>query len=231
MGFSSVGSKSRPPRRSSVLVRLEVAHPHDHRVRVVGRRELRDPARQRVDEELGRIGLVSGQLGDPRASPVSVTRSGWTSAIGCTAIKLLMMNSMRASPTPAAGKPPPAEGRGGAGDVEHEPRARGGDARSRRPRPRSYGRIPAVHVAFLTLGAGHRDHLRPSSSTCRSVAGADHGRHAELAADDRGVAGRTAMVGDDPGCALHDRHPVGVGHLGDEDRAVDGTGRSPRRRG
>ena len=48
-------------------------------------------------------------------------------------------------------------------------------------------------------------------------AGADDG-HAELAADDGGVARGAAVVRDDAGRLLHDRDPVRVGHLGDQDR-------------
>jgi hypothetical protein len=53
------------------------------------------------------------------------------------------------------------------------------------------------------------------------VAGADDGRQSQFAADDGGMRGASAMIGDDGRRALHDRHPVGVGGRGHEDRAVD----------
>ena len=52
------------------------------------------------------------------------------------------------------------------------------------------------------------------------LAGADDAGDAELAGDDRGVAGHAAGVGDDRRRAAHQRHPVGRGHVGDEDLAV-----------
>jgi hypothetical protein len=55
----------------------------------------------------------------------------------------------------------------------------------------------------------------------RRIAGAHDRRHAELAADDGGVAGAPAVVGHDGGGTLHDRHPVRVGDRGDEHRPVD----------
>src|SRR5690606_23948370 len=48
------------------------------------------------------------------------------------------------------------------------------------------------------------------------LAAAHHGRDAQLAGDDGGVAGATAAVGDDGRGTLHDRLPVGVGHVGDQ---------------
>ncbi len=50
--------------------------------------------------------------------------------------------------------------------------------------------------------------------------GADDGRQAQLAADDGGVAGPAAAIGDDGRRLLHRRFPVGIGLVGDEDLAV-----------
>ncbi len=63
----------------------------------------------------------------------------------------------------------------------------------------------------------------------RRPAGADDGGDTEFAADDRGVRGAAAVVGDDGGSPLHDRLPVRVGDAGDEHPAgreaveVDGS--------
>jgi hypothetical protein len=51
--------------------------------------------------------------------------------------------------------------------------------------------------------------------------GSDDRRDAELATHDRGMTRGAAVVGHDAGGTRHDRHPVGVGHLGHQDRAVD----------
>ena len=77
-----------------------------------------------------------------------------------------------------------------------------------------------VDEPFVAFGAGDRDVLLVVQHV-RRVAGADDRRQAELAADDRGVRGAAAVVGDDRRRPLHDRHPVGIGRRGDEDRAVD----------
>ena len=58
---------------------------------------------QRADEELARRGEVAGECADAGASLAAVIFSGCTSAIGCTPICSLMMNSIRARPTPAFG--------------------------------------------------------------------------------------------------------------------------------
>ena len=50
--------------------------------------------------------------------------------------------------------------------------------------------------------------------------GADDGRQAQLAADDGRVAGPAAAIGDDGRRLLHDRLPVGIGLVGDQDFAV-----------
>ncbi len=56
----------------------------------------------------------------------------------------------------------------------------------------------------------------PSLQHVGRVAAADHRRNAQLARDDRRVAGAPAAVGDDRRGALHHRLPVRVGHVGDQ---------------
>jgi hypothetical protein len=75
-------------------------------------------------------------------------------------------------------------------------------------------------MTFLAVGAGDR-HFLLVMQDMGGVAGADDGRQAQFAADDGGMGGAPAMVGDDGRGALHDRHPVGVGGRGHKDRAVD----------
>src|SRR5262249_13710821 len=72
-----------------------------------------------------------------------------------------------------------------------------------------------VDVAGVALGARH-GHLLALADLVGGVAAADHSRDAELAGDDGGVAGAAAAVGDDGRGALHDRLPVGAGHVGDQ---------------
>ena len=72
--------------------------------------------------------------------------------------------------------------------------------------------------AGLAVGAGH-GHVVAVGERVGGVAGADDGGNPQFAGDDRRVAGAPAAVGDDGGGALHDRFPVRVGHVGDEDVA------------
>ena len=75
-----------------------------------------------------------------------------------------------------------------------------------------------VDDAGLALGAGD-GHPSAVGEDSRGVAGADDGGNAQFAGDDRRVAGASAAVGHDRGGALHDRFPVRVGHVRDQDVA------------
>ena len=86
-----------------------------------------------------------------------------------------------------------------------------------------------IDESRVALGAGHGDHLAVREHV-GAVLGADDGRHAQFAADDGGVAGAAAAVGDDGGGLFHDRLPVGVGLVGDEHLALAGTRASEFRR-
>ena len=136
---------------------------------------------------------------------------------------------MRASPTPSAGSRHQRNAAAGLarfsiiagagpGTVPRStsrPRSRQGPRRRRSPR-RPRRRTPSPSC--------------PSCRTCVRGPGSDDRRQAELAADDGRVARASAVIGDDAGGPLHDRHPVGVGNLGHQhcaiDEAVDIRGRS-----
>ncbi len=77
------------------------------------------------------------------------------------------------------------------------------------------GQRALVHMARVALGAGDR-HGGAIGQHARRIAAAHDGRNAELARDDRGVAGAPAAVGDDGRRALHHRLPIRVGHVGDQ---------------
>ena len=72
-----------------------------------------------------------------------------------------------------------------------------------------------VHMAGVALGARHGD-VSAVRQGARRIAASDHGRDAEFARDDRSVARASAAIGDDRSGPLHDRLPVGVGHVGDQ---------------
>ena len=75
-----------------------------------------------------------------------------------------------------------------------------------------------VDHAGLAVGAGH-GHLEPVGEGIGGVPGADDGGNPQFPGDDGRVAGASAAVGHDGGGALHDRFPVRVGHVGDQDVA------------
>ena len=77
-----------------------------------------------------------------------------------------------------------------------------------------------VDEALIAFRAGDGDLLLVVQHS-RGVAGADHRRQAELAADDGRVRGAPAVIRNDRRRALHDRHPVGIGGLRHQHGAVD----------
>ena len=138
--------------------------------------------------------------------------------MGWTRTKLLTMNSSRARPTPFAGSRHQRKAAPGAGNVDHH---RG--ARLRNTGEvyflRLEGKDALVHHALLALGARQRQRVAVVQEL-GAAPGAHDRRHAELAAHNRRVARGAAVIGNDACGALHDRHPVGIGHLGDENRPV-----------
>ena len=127
------------------------------------------------------------------------------------------MNSIRASPTPSAGSCHQRSAASGFAEVQQHVRARLRHGGEIEVLDRVLGDA-VVDRTDVALGAGHRDAL-PVAQHARRVAGADDRGQPELAAHDRGVRRAAAVVGHDRGGAFHDRHPVGVRDLGDEDRA------------
>ena len=76
-----------------------------------------------------------------------------------------------------------------------------------------------VDVAGIALGAGDRD-VFPWLEPLGRVPAADHGGNAQLACDDRGVAGAPAAICDDGRGQLHDGLPVGIRHVGHQHIAL-----------
>src|SRR5690606_24860027 len=75
-----------------------------------------------------------------------------------------------------------------------------------------------IDAAFVSLGAGH-SHFAAVLQDVRRVSATHDCGNAQLTRNDGRVAGTAAAVGDDGGSQLHDRLPVGVGHVGDENVA------------
>ncbi len=121
-------------------------------------------------------------------------------------------------PHPVGRHAPPAEGGGRVGEVEHHLGARGRHVRQVEGLGLDLGDA-LIDRAGIALGAGDGDVLLVVQHV-GGVAGANNCRQAQLAADDGGMRGAAAMIGDDRRRPLHDRHPVGVGVAGDQDGAV-----------
>ena len=124
-----------------------------------------DALGQGADEELARRGdSRAAQRVDARAVRRRRLRSGCTSAIGWTPICSLMMNSMRARPTPAFGIIAVRNARSGLPrltmivGLRQRQRARIGT------RVTSNGSVAVIDRADLAAGAGDGDALRRSSS-------------------------------------------------------------------
>ena len=77
------------------------------------------------------------------------------------------------------------------------------------------GEFAVIDKAGVALRAGNRDDLA-FLERFGAMLGPNDGWNAELTADDGGMAGAPAAVGDDGAGALHHRLPVGVGHVGDQ---------------
>ena len=131
---------------------------------------------------------------------------------------LLTTNSMRASPTPSAGK-------------RHQRNAAAGLARLSITWVRVSGMADEIEVFGLIIGdalvnepSGRPPRRKPSPllivEDLRRIAGTDDGRQTKFAADDGRVRRASAVIGDDCGGPLHDRHPIRVRGLRDQDCAV-----------
>ena len=194
-----------------VLVRLEIGQPHDDRLGRESRRDLRHALAQAIDEEADRIAVA----GDVRSNALLQRR--------LLALELQQRPRMDADHA-----------------VDDEFEARQADAMVRQRREGEGAvRVADVHhdahrgrrhlaefdlllleieqalvdEAGVALGAGH-GHVLAVADLLHGVAAAHDRRHAELAGDDRGMAGAAAPIGDDRGGALHDRLPVRIGHVG-----------------
>src|SRR5690606_36305591 len=77
---------------------------------------------------------------------------------------------------------------------------------------------PGIDHARVAFGAGNC-HFLAIAQLAGGVAATDDRGNAQLAGDDRSVAGTAATVGDDGTGALHYRLPIGIGHVGHQDVA------------
>src|SRR5690606_169144 len=196
-----------------VLVGLEVAQAHDHRVRRDRGGDGRDAFGKTVDVEIHRVAVAGDALVD-----LLLRRR----------VLLVVLQQGLGVHADVAGDDhlQPRQAYTGVGQHrEVERTLRVGNVHHHLERCRRHvlqvggvaleGQGAVVDETGVAFGAADGDHLAVLDRIQR-VAGADHGRYAQLARDDRGMAGATTTVGDDGGRALHHRLPVRVGHVGDE---------------
>ena len=119
----------------------------------------------------------------------------------------LMMNSMRASPTPSFGSMAVRNARSGLPRLTMISVCGRGQFAQRRARVDLERQRALIDVPDIALGAGDGHH-GAGLQRLLGVVRADHGRNAELAGDDGGMTGSSAALGDDRGGDLHHRLPV-----------------------
>jgi hypothetical protein len=198
----------------AVLVRLEVGHAHDHGLRVEGRGDGGHALDQLLDEEL----LGRRVATRPAVDLVTQARrhlADVEDGLGVDADHVVDDELQARQADAGVGDLRELEGELRVAHVHHDLHRNlgqvahvGGDDLELQ--------LAAIDVTGVALGTRHRDRLALVQHV-GGVAAADDRRDAELARDDRGVAGAAAAVGDDRARTLHHRLPVGVGHVGDED--------------
>ncbi len=209
-----------------VFVGLEVAEAEDDVLGVKGGGDHRDALGELVDEVLGFVGVSGGEAVDllfgGAVGQIGVMDEGE----GMDADGVADDEFLAGEADAVIGDGGEGEGFLGIGDIHHDLGA--GTA--------GLGEVGVAHLelqftvvdgADIAAGAADGDELAVPEDI-GAVFGADDGWDAEFAADDGGVAGPTAAIGDDGGGLLHDRFPVGIGLVGDEDftglKAGDGLG-------
>ena len=137
--------------------------------------------------------------------------------MGWILMMLLMINSMRARPTPSQGSCHQRNAAAGLPMfIMMRVRVSGMSSRFSSGFERQHA---VIDITLIPLGTGDGD-LLPVAEHIRALAGPDDGGNAQLAADNRGMRGTSTIIRDDACRPAHDRHPIRVGHLGHQNRAI-----------
>ncbi len=201
-----------------VLVRLEVGEAYEHGPRVKRGSHLGDPGRQAIDEVVGgsvEVGAERGDLG-PDAWVADLVRLEQRHGVHPDPVRHEELDAHQAHAR--TGQLRQMEGHIGVRDVEHQGHGRLGQLREIDLVALEVEEA-VIDAAFVAFGARDRDRLAVCEHSGR-VARSDYAGNSALARDDRCVAGASAALGDDRRCALEDRLPVRVGHLGDQHVAL-----------
>ena len=70
----------------------------------------------------------------------------------------------------------------------------------------------AVNITGIAFGTGNRDFLTVTQMF-RSITAAYHRRNTQFTRDNSRVTSTSTSVGDNGRCFLHDRFPIGIGHI------------------
>ena len=203
----------------STFIALEVAEADDHAVWKLHCGDPRKSARKSVDEIFSGAVETADRLPDNNPFP-------W---IG-HAVRFQQGHRMDLHPVgddefhpgksyPVSGEFPPAIGRARIGKIQHHLCFALRQGRQVDPLLADFG-WASVHKAAIAAGAIDGDN-RSITKFRGSIAAADNRRDTKLAADDRRMRCPSAMIGNDCGCAFHDRPPVRIGDAGDKHRTID----------
>ena len=197
----------------AVLVALEVAQANDHRLRPEGGSDRRDAFDQFVDIERTRRRVAARHALD-RLLQVAVDVRVVEDRLRVHADVVVDDEFEPCQTDAAVGHLCEVERELRVADVHHDLHRAVGQRAALHVGDLGFQQA-VVDVAGVALRAGHGDQ-RAFFQRLGRIAAADDCRNAQLARNDRRVAGAPAPVGDDRRGALHHRLPVRVGHVGDE---------------
>src|SRR6056297_368564 len=204
--------------QAPVFVGLEVRHAHDHRSRILGCSDLGDGTGEVVDKIVGGLRKVVVEIGylpgDLRVRDLVRMHQGH----GVDADLAGDNEFDPGQADPGDRELPPLQGAVRQGCIDHQ---RGAGRRQVRQADGLAGEREGtlIHLAGCTVGAADGD-VHAVVQQFRGIAAADDSGFLQFATDDGRMAGGAAAVGDNAGGLAHDRDPVRVCALGDQNGAL-----------
>src|SRR5690606_37275861 len=215
-GVLFLGFVTRTANQLAILVRLEVGQAHDDGLGVKRRPQGGDAFGKLFDEERTRTGVAARGRFDGALElgiDIGVVEHG----LGMNGNVVVDDEFEPCKPDAVVGDLCEVEGELGIAHVHHDLEPDVGHFAPAHLFDLGLDEA-VVNAAFVAFRARHRDFTAVFKHVS-GVTATDNGRNAQFAGDDGRVAGTPATVGDDCGGQLHDRFPVRVGHVGDQDVA------------
>src|SRR5699024_111317 len=199
-----------------VLVGLEIRQAHDYRLRRERGSDGGDAFRQAVDIERHRV-VIAGDVGVDDVFEfvrllVVFEQGTWVHA------DLAIDDEFQPRQADTGvGSRGEVERAIGIADIDHD---LGADLRHlvERDLINLEVNFAGIDVAGIAFGTRYRDR-RTVNQLDAGITGADHRRNAQFTGDDGRMAGAPATIGDNGGGALHDRFPIRIGHIRNQDVA------------